>query len=63
MRTLSPVKLKGKDLVGELAHWSRLLVAETLRGLLQSTDHGGGATEENLDVIGWCRHPFLKEPD
>lgn len=52
-------RLKGKDLVLELADGTGLLVAEALGGLLEAADHRGRTAEENLDVVGGLGEPFL----
>lgn len=59
-RLSSWVDLEGKDLVLELADGASLLEAETLGGLLQSTNHRRRAAEENLDIRGRLGEPFLK---
>lgn len=55
------VDLEGEDLVLELADGASLLEAETLGGLLQSTNHRRRAAEENLDIRGGLGEPFLKQ--
>ena len=53
--------LEGKDLVLELADGASLLVAEALCGLLKAANHGRRTTEEDLDIVGRGRKPFLLE--
>ena len=53
------VNLEGKDLILKLADGTSLLEAETLGGLLQTTNHRRRTAEENLDIFGGLREPFL----
>lgn len=58
-QSTGPVCLKGKHLVLELADGAGLLEADRLGGLLEGADHGRGAAEQNLDVVGGLGKPFL----
>jgi len=44
--------LEAEDLVLELAHWVCLFESQALGGTLHCLDHGGRATDENLDILG-----------
>lgn len=55
------IRLEGKHLVLKLADRAGLLEAQTLGGLLQSTNHGRGATDKDLDIICRCRQESLRK--
>lgn len=55
------MRLKGKDLVLELADGASLLEAKALCGLLETANHGRRSTEEDLDIVGGLGEPFLQD--
>lgn len=55
----NPARLESEDLVLKLADGTRLVVAEGLGGLLQTTDHWGGTADEDLDIVGGLGQPLL----
>ena len=54
------VCLEGKDLVLQLADRTGLVVAERFGGLLETTNHGGRATDQDLDVVRGLWQPLLQ---
>ena len=58
----STLNLEGKHLVLQLADGPGLLEAEALSGLLQATDHGRRAAQQDLDVLGRLGQVFLLQP-
>ncbi len=52
--------LESKDLVLQLADGAGLGESQALGRLLEPTDHGGRAAEQDLDVIGGLGEPFLE---
>lgn len=55
------MRLKGEDLVLELADGAGLLEAKALCGLFETANHGRRSTEEDLDIVGGLGEPFLQD--
>jgi hypothetical protein len=55
------LRLESKHLVLKLADRASFLETKTLGGFLETAHHGRGTAEQDLDIVGRLRKPFLQK--